>query len=245
MKIINKDTTITYLGHATVLIKSPCGKNILIDPWLNTSPVCPADFYVENLIDIVDIVLITHIHNDHVGDLIPLLKGSAKAVAICVPEVHAWLATKGVTRVVEMNMGGAVVPDGTSIKVSMTQAFHTSSFTNDDGTVIHGGLPVGYVLEFENGFTIYASGDTALFGDMDLIGEYYQPDLAILPIGDHYTMGPRAAARAALMLAVDYVVPIHYGTFPILAGTPEMLEDELGEDSEVHVLAIRPGQSVE
>jgi L-ascorbate metabolism protein UlaG (beta-lactamase superfamily) len=241
---IGKDTTITFIGHATVLLETPAGKRILIDPWTIGNPACPQQYKSVESLGHVDLVLVTHIHADHVGDLSAVLTANTGAFTVCVPEVAAWLQGKGHDKNYSMNIGGALRPQGIDVKVSMTQAFHTSSFTDADGTTISGGVPVGFVLEFDNGFTIYDAGDTGVFGDMALIKDLYHPDLAILPIGDHFTMGPRLAAAAARMLGVKYVLPVHFATFPVLTGTPEQLRTHLGEASRIEVIDLAPGESI-
>ena len=241
---IGGDTAITYLGHATALIETPRGKRLLIDPWTIHNPACPFEYKTIASLGAIDLVLITHIHEDHVGDAVEILKANTGAFTVCVPEVAGWLQSKGITNLYPMNIGGSFRPAGTEIVISMTQALHTSSFTEHDGTVVHGGVPVGFVIEMENGFTVYAAGDTGLFGDMALIKEVYRPDLALLPIGDNYTMGPRTAAVAVRLLGVKYVLPIHYATFPVLTGTPEALRECLSDQIEVQVLAIAPGDTV-
>lgn len=226
---------ITWLGHATFKITSPSGKVVLIDPWVN-NPVCPTE--MKN-IDRVDLMLVTHGHFDHVADAVSIAKATKPQVAAMV-ELAGWLQSKGVENTIGFNKGGTIDVNG--IKVSMTNAFHSGS--TEDGT--YGGEPVGYVVEFENGFKLYHAGDTCAFSDMALIGELYQPDVALLPIGDFYTMGPRQAAIAVRMLGVKHVIPMHYGTFPILTGTPAALRDELHTLGlqDVEVVDIKPGQTI-
>jgi L-ascorbate metabolism protein UlaG (beta-lactamase superfamily) len=228
-------------------MQTPGGKRILIDPWTLGNPACPDAYKPIESLGEIDFVLITHLHNDHVGDAVEILMANPKAYAVCVPEVHAWLASKGVTAVHEMNIGGTLaLSEGLS--VSMTLAIHTSSFTELDGTVVQGGQPVGYAIHLENGVTVYDAGDTAVFSDMSIIRELYHPQVAILPIGDHYTMGPKAAALAAGLLGVSVVIPIHYGTFPVLTGTPNALSEYLKQAEagapDVQVIPIAPGETV-
>ncbi|MGH2495425.1 MAG: metal-dependent hydrolase, partial [Ktedonobacteraceae bacterium] len=155
-------------------------------------------------------------------------------------ELAGWLQSKGVENTIGFNKGGSINVDG--IKVSMRHAIHSGS--TEDGT--YGGEPVGFVLEFENGFKLYHSGDTCAFSDMAIIGELYQPDVALLPIGDFYTMGPREAAIAVRMLGVKHVIPMHYGTFPALIGTPAALSDALHTLGlqDVEVVELKPGQTI-
>jgi L-ascorbate metabolism protein UlaG (beta-lactamase superfamily) len=226
---------ITWLGHATFKITSPNGKVVMIDPWVN-NPVCPAE---QKNIDKVDLMLVTHGHFDHVADAVNIAKATKPQVAAMV-ELAGWLQSKGVENTIGFNKGGTINVDG--IRVSMTHAIHSGS-TEDGG---YGGEPVGFVVEFENGFKLYHAGDTCAFSDMAIIGELYQPDVALLPIGDFYTMGPREAAIAVRMLGVKHVIPMHYGTFPALIGTPAALSDALHALGlqDVEVVEIKPGQTI-
>lgn len=226
---------ITWLGHATFKITSPHGKVVMIDPWVN-NPVCPAE---QKNIDKVDLMLVSHGHFDHVADAVSIAKATKPQVAAMV-ELAGWLQSKGVENTIGFNKGGTINVDG--IKVSMTHAIHSGG--TEDGT--YGGEPVGFVIEFENGFKLYHAGDTCAFSDMAIIGELYQPDVALLPIGDFYTMGPHEAAIAVRMLGVKHVIPMHYGTFPALVGTPAALSDALHALGlqDVEVVDIKPGQTI-
>ena len=227
---------ITWLGHAAFKIRTPGGKVILIDPWLG-NPKCPAD---QRRVDQVDLLLVTHGHADHLGDAIEIASEHAPVV-VGMFELCTWLVGKGVETCSPMNKGGTqTISD---IKVTMVSADHSSGII-DDGRLVPGGEAAGYVIELETGFKLYHAGDTNVFGDMRLIGEMYAPRIAFLPIGDHYTMGPEAAGLAAQMLGVRQVVPMHYGTFPVLTGTPERLKkvvDPLGID----VLVLKPGETAQ
>jgi len=227
--------SITCLGNATLKITSTSGKVVLIDPWVN-NPVCPAE---QKTIDKVDLMLVSHGHFDHVADAVSIAKATKPTVAAMV-ELAGWLQSKGVENTIGFNKGGTINVDG--IKVSMTHAIHSGS--TEDGT--YGGEPAGFVVEFENGFKLYHAGDTCAFSDMAIIGELYQPDVALLPIGDFYTMGPREAAIAVRMLGVKHVIPMHYGTFPALIGTPTALSDALHSLGlqNVEVVDIKPGQTI-
>ncbi len=241
---LNRNTTITYLGHSTLLIDTPGGKRILIDPWLQGNPSCPPEYHDASALKRVDLVLMTHIHNDHADSVPAVVAAHPDAGWVGVFEATGWLQHKGAKNVHPMNTGGCQSIDG--IEVIMTHALHSSSYHEADGTVVYGGVAAGYILRLENGFTIYAAGDTALFGDMQIIGQVYRPELALLPIGDVFTMGPAQAARAAGLLGVQNVIPIHHSTFPLLTGTPESFAHELavlGEPSVV-VHALKPGESV-
>ncbi len=243
---IGKDTTITYLGHATALIVTPGGKRILLDAWTTGNPKCPTEFKAIESLGILDFILLTHMHNDHCDDLVDIMKANPQAIVFCVAEAEDWLAGQGMNNVHGMHMGGSVHPIGTQLKISMTQAHHSSSYTNPDFSVVYGGNPVGFVIKMENGFTVYGAGDTCVFGDMSLIKRFHAPDLGLLPIGDNYTMGPEGAAYAAELLGLKYVVPIHYGTFDVLTGTPEMLKAALTASGreDIVVLTLTPGESV-
>ena len=203
-----------------------------IDPFLNGNPKCP-----ENEVEPerVDVIGITHGHGDHVGDTVGLAKKHSCDVVAPV-ELAGWLGQQGVEKTHDPNKGGTVALDG--VKFTLTNAFHSSS--TDDGT--YTGEPCGIVLELEDGTKVYFAGDTCVFGDMQLIGRLYSPDVAVLPIGGHYTMGPKEAALALELLGTKRCVPCHFGTFPILAGTPQELK-QLAPD--VDVAEIDPGASIE
>jgi L-ascorbate metabolism protein UlaG (beta-lactamase superfamily) len=161
------------------------------------------------------------------------------ATLVGIFEVTSWLATKGVQHVEPMNKGGTITVKG--LRITMTDARHSSGF-DESGSIVYLGEAAGFIVGLENGQTIYFAGDTALFGDMKLIGELYKPDIAFLPIGDRFTMGPDTAAMAARWLGVKQVVPMHYGTFPLLTGTPEQLEQHLAGSS-IDVLKLKPGET--
>jgi L-ascorbate metabolism protein UlaG (beta-lactamase superfamily) len=227
---------ITWLGHATFKFTTPEGKIVLIDPWTQKNPATPDEF---KRIDRVDLMLVTHGHFDHIGDAIDIAKAT-KPTCVAIVELAGWLESKGVEHTVGINKGGTINIDG--IKVTMTHAIHTSG--PEDGT--YAGDACGYVIEFENGRKLYHAGDTCAFSDMQLINELYRPDVALLPIGDYYTMGPREAAVAVRMLGVKHVIPMHYGTFPILTGTPTALRDALQTLglNDVEVVEMKPGETI-
>jgi L-ascorbate metabolism protein UlaG (beta-lactamase superfamily) len=226
---------ITWLGHATFVITTPGGKRIVTDPWLEGNPMCPPDM---KKIAKADVILLSHGHFDHTGDVVNVARATGAPV-VAVFELASWLGRKGVQNTVGMNIGGTVKVAG--LDITMTPAIHSSSITENDRTE-YLGLAAGFVVKLEDGRSIYYSGDTALFGDMRLIGEMHSPDVAFLPIGDHFTMGPVAAAMAARMLAVRQVVPMHYGTFPLLTGTPDALK-RLVEPHGIDVLVLKPGET--
>ena len=227
--------SITWLGHATFIITTPGGKRIVTDPWLQSNPSCPDG---QRRIDAADVILLTHGHSDHSGDVVAVGRAT-QAPVICVHELSLWLHGKVLQNVIGMGVGGTVTIAG--LEVSMVPALHSSSVL-EGGAVVYAGLAAGFVVRMENGQAFYFAGDTALFGDMRLIGEMHKPDVAFLPIGDHYTMGPDAAARACSMLGVRQVVPMHYGTFPVLTGTPEQLK-KLVEPHGIDVLVLKPGET--
>jgi L-ascorbate metabolism protein UlaG (beta-lactamase superfamily) len=226
------DPSLTWLGHATFRIDSVEGRRIYVDPFLQ-GPTCPD---AERDPERVDLILLTHGHGDHVGSTLDLWQ-KHKPRVIAPVELRDWLEREGVEGGAgnDPNKGGTVDADG--IKVTLTHAFHSSSNDNGDYT----GEPCGLVVELENGHKVYFAGDTCVFGDMQLIRRLYSPDVAVLPIGGHYTMDPKEAALAIELLGVNRVVPCHYGTFPLLKGTPAELK-ELAPGVEVY--DIEPGASI-
>lgn len=227
------DATLTWLGHATFRMDSPGGKRIYIDPFLNGNPKCPEN---EQSPERADIIAITHGHGDHVGDTVDIAKKFSSTV-IAPVELADWLQSKqGLENVQDPNKGGTVDVDG--VKFTLTNAHHSSS--NDQ--LEYMGEPCGIVVTLENGRKVYFAGDTCVFGDMQLIGRLYSPDVAVLPIGGHYTMDPKEAALALELLGTKRCVPCHFGTFPVLAGTPDELA-QLAPD--VTVERIEPGASID
>jgi L-ascorbate metabolism protein UlaG (beta-lactamase superfamily) len=225
---------LTWLGHASFRFDSPGGKRVYVDPWLS-GPTCPDS---EKEPERVELIAVTHGHGDHVGETVRLWK-QFKPPVVALVELREWLAAQGAEAegmAHAPNKGGTVEIDG--IKLTLTDANHSSS--TDDGT--YAGEPAGIVIELEDGFTLYFAGDTNVFMDMQLIGRIYEPDVAVLPIGDHFTMGPREAAVALELLGVKRCVPCHYGTFPLLTGTPDELR-RLAPT--VEVIAPRPGETVD
>jgi L-ascorbate metabolism protein UlaG (beta-lactamase superfamily) len=229
--------SITWLGHATFLITTPGGKRIVTDPWLEGNPMCPPD---RQRIDKADLILVSHGHSDHTASVVTVARAT-EAPIVAVHELAGWFERKGLQGVKGMGIGGTQAVAG--LEVTMTPAVHTSSAV-EDGEIVYLGSPAGFVVRLENGMAFYFAGDTALFGDMRLIAEMHAPEIAFLPIGDHYTMGPDAAARACQLLGVRQVVPMHYGTFPVLTGTPERLK-HLVEPFGVDVLVLKPGETAQ
>lgn len=231
---------VTWLGHGTFKIHSPEGKTLLVDAWVQDNPACPED---QKQVGKLDALLITHGHFDHIANAITIAKQSNPEQVIGVFEMSVWLEHKGVANTVGMNKGGTV--DLGWVKVTMVHADHSCGILDGD-QIVYGGEAVGYVLQFSSGLTLYAAGDTNVFSDMALIGELYHPQVAILPIGDLYTMGPKEAACAVELLKVASVIPVHYATFPALTGDPEKLREELNAIGcgGVEVATIKPGQTI-
>jgi L-ascorbate metabolism protein UlaG (beta-lactamase superfamily) len=226
--------TLTWLGHASFRLDSPGGKRIYVDPWLDGNPKCPD---AEKQPERCDIVAVTHGHGDHNGAAVALGKQFEPRL-VCMNELAALLEQSGFPNgsTGGMNKGGTVKVDGVSL--TMTNAFHSSSF---DGN--YAGEPAGLVITLEDGTVVYFAGDTCVFGDMQLIGRIYEPSVAVLPIGDHYTMGPREAAVALELLGVKRCVPCHWGTFPALTGTPADLRAQA--PAGVEVVDVEPGGTLE
>ncbi len=232
--------TITWLGHGTFLLESPSGKRVLLDPWIEGNPKFP-EAWKDKVTERLDAIAVTHGHFDHTADVVNIMR-QADVPVLCIFDMVAWLTKQGVAedRCMGFNLGGTVEAAG--VKFTMVPALHSSSHTDDDGNIVYLGEPVGYVMQFEDGTVVYHSGDTCVFGDMRIIGELYAPDVAILPIGGWFTMDPRQAAYAAKLLGVKRVIPEHYGTFPLLTGTPAELQQELSSQN-IEVIALEPGQS--
>jgi L-ascorbate metabolism protein UlaG (beta-lactamase superfamily) len=225
---------ITWLGHGTFHFALPGGETLLLDPWIEGNPLYPQGFEIDR----IDTMLISHGHFDHIHDAVPLARKFEPTV-IAIYETCAWLGKKGVKTCSGMNKGGS--QNAGSVTVTMTHAVHSCGITDDDGSIIYGGEAAGYVLTFQDGRVVYFAGDTNVFSDMALIAELYKPELAFLPIGDFYTMGPREAAVACRLLKVPTVIPMHFGTFPPLIGRPSKLQDLVGG---TEVLELTPGKTV-
>ncbi len=228
---------ITWLGHSTFKITTPSGKVIVVDPWVTGNPACPEP--LKNF-ERVDVMLITHGHGDHFGDVVPLARAHKPQIA-AIYETCLWLQSKDVANTLPMSKGGTQKVG--EIEVTMVQAIHSNSI-EDGGKIVYAGEPCGYIIRLPGGLTLYHAGDTAVFGDMKIIGELYSPELACLPIGDLYTMSPREAALAIRLLNVRHVVPMHYGTFPALTGTPEALRELTQDIAGLAIHALKPGESL-
>jgi L-ascorbate metabolism protein UlaG (beta-lactamase superfamily) len=227
--------TLTWLGHASFRLDTDGGKRIYVDPFLTGNPKTPE---AEKQPERVDVIALTHGHGDHVGDTVELSKRFPDAQVVAIVELKAWLGRQGANvgdQLPGINKGGSQEIDG--VRFTLTHAFHSSAA--DDGTYL--GEPAGLVVRLDNGTTVYFAGDTNVFGDMELIARLYHPDVAVLPIGDHFTMGPEEAALALELLGNPRCVPCHWGTFPLLTGTPE----KLASLTEARVERIQPGDTVQ
>jgi len=234
--VIGKGIKITFYGHAAMKLEG-AGASVLIDPWLsNPSLQTPI-----SALGPLTLILVTHGHSDHIGDTVEIARATGAPVA-AIHELSHYLASQGLSNVIGMNKGGTLNQGG--VRVTMTEAVHSST-AEEGGRLIPTGDPAGFVVAFANGFVAYHAGDTAVFKDMELIRELYHPQVAMLPIGSHYVMSPAEAALACRLLQPDFVIPMHYGTFPVLTGTPQELEAHLKDQPKIKVLTLQPGESVE
>jgi L-ascorbate metabolism protein UlaG (beta-lactamase superfamily) len=230
-----KGTRITWLGHATVLVQSAKGTNILIDPFIQNNPKYPKDY---SLPAKIDYILLTHGHSDHISDVVPVAAKHGSTV-VAIYELAGYVAGKGVASTIGMNLGGTVQLN--DVAATMVEAKHSAG-THDETGTHYAGVATGYVLTIADGPVLYHAGDTAVFGDMKLIQELYRPEVVMLPIGGHFTMGPREAALAVRLLVPKTVLPLHFGTFPPLTGTPEQLASLV--EAGVEVVRWTPGESI-
>jgi L-ascorbate metabolism protein UlaG (beta-lactamase superfamily) len=250
-----------WLGQATFKITTPGGKVIVTDPFLTGNPKTPAEYKDLAKLGKVDLVLVTHGHGDHVGtagrtdgscDAVDIAKRTGAKVYGPAGLIQSMIDLGWVTaeQAVRFGKGGKVQPLGPQITITQVRAEHSSELTVTDpatkkSTTVPGGEPAGFIIQMENGFKVYHMGDTGIFGDMKLIGEYYKPDLILMPIGGHFVMDPQDAAYATKeWLKPKFVIPMHYGTTPVLKGTPQEYMAALGQTA-VKVFPINPGDRLE
>jgi len=233
-----KGLTVQWLGHASLLLTTPAGTTILVDPWMEGNPKYPGTELPEK----IDLLLCTHGHSDHTASVVAM-ENKYKPQIVAMAELAMLFGKQKLEHVVGMNVGGTF--RAKDVAATMVEARHSSSY-EVDGLQQYAGDPAGFVLEIDGAPTVYLAGDTAVFTDMKLIAEIYRPEIAVLPIGDHYTMGPRQAAIAVGFLLPKVILPIHWGTFPALTGTPAALQQELGvRGTSSEVIAWNPGQTYE
>jgi L-ascorbate metabolism protein UlaG (beta-lactamase superfamily) len=242
------EIVVQWFGQSAFKITSVRGKVIMIDPYITQNPKTPQEFKDLSALGKVDLVLVTHAHGDHVGDG-PALARMHQVPLYAPPGLNDTLVALGdlpLELSPRFNKGGVITPLGPDIRVTMTRAEHSSEYKRKNPetgkTEVHpGGEPAGFIIEFENGFKLYHMGDTGLFGDMALIADYYKPDLILVPIGGHFTMDPEDAAFATdKLIKPRFAIPMHYGTRPVLKGTPREYRQALGA-SATKVVTLEPG----
>ena len=229
-----KGIKVTWLGHSAFRIETPEGKRLYVDPWIAGNPMCPES---EKNVQRADVLICTHGHFDHIADAVDVAK-KHDSVAVGIYELCLWLEKKGVKQTAPMNKGGTqTVAD---VKITMVHAVHSCGIQDGD-QIVYGGEACGFVREFSNGVKLYHAGDTNVFGDMAIIRDLYAPKICMLPIGDRFTMSPREAAYACTLLQPETVIPMHFGTFPLLTGKPSELQALVPE---VKVVELKPGQTI-
>ena len=231
---------IKYIGHSTFLITTKSGKKIIIDPWLKDNPSCSEDI---NSIGGIDYILITHGHFDHVGDTLDIIKNNSNSTTIANFEIAQWLEKKGGINISPMSHGGTQYFE--DFKVSMVNAVHGSGINDSDSeNLVYGGIASGLILKFNDDITVYHAGDTSVFGDMSLISDIYKPDLCMIPIGDHFTMGVNEAVYATKLIKAKTYIPIHYGTFPVLTGDPNEFKKRVESHGNSKVIIMNSGDEI-
>src|ERR1051325_6329475 len=230
-----KGAKLTWLGHASFRLETG-GKTIYIDPWVMNNPACPER---DKKVRAADAVFCTHGHHEHIGDAVAIARQHNPTV-VGIYELASWVGRKGAKTIAPMNKGGTQSVAG--VRVTLTHAVHSCGIQEDDGSIVYGGEACGYVIELESGLKLYHAGDTAVFSDMAIIRDLYAPDIAMLPIGDHSTMGPREASYACNLLRPKFVIPMHFGTFPLLTGTPRELPRLIG-DAGCEVMELKPAET--
>jgi L-ascorbate metabolism protein UlaG (beta-lactamase superfamily) len=230
---------ITFLGQASFKLETSQGSIALIDPWLRQNPLCPPEQKSQPR---ADLILVTHGHGDHLDADLPAIANRTGASIVAQAQVRMYLAEQGVERLEAMNKGGSA--DVRGFRVTMTLAYHSAHISAaDNSRYTH--EAVGFVLGTPDGLSVYFAGDTALFGDMGLIGALYHPHIAVLPIGDRMTMGPLEASHAIRLLGVSHVIPMHYGLSPEMSGTPEALAEHSRDIRGLHIHALKPGETLD
>lgn len=243
MSMDKDNIKIHYLGHSTFILQADDGTRFIVDPWLDLNPQCPEELKSpEN----IHYILITHGHFDHMGDVAKVFYNNKDPKIVSNFEICAWIDKKDKAfekSTMPMAQGGTQNLDGT--KVTMVNAIHGSGIAADGSqNLVYGGIASGYIVQFSNGFTIYIAGDTGVFSDMKLIAEIYSPDLAILPIGDNFTMGPVEGFHACKMLNAKHIIPCHYGTFPVLVGDPNVFKELVEKELDSKVYILKPGDEL-